>query len=486
MTKESNKEDEGSKLIERLKIALREDGDFPVRAKVVTEIRSLANNPRTTVDQITELILREPSLGTRVLHLVNSAFFQRSQPVMTITQAVLQLGMTALSDLCAGLVLMQKFVPAAKRGGVFADSVRSTVITALISNELASLNKDKELQEKGYLAGTFYKLGYLLLAYYFPQVYEAAARRAIARGKDATQSLSEILGASPVDLSLSIVEALNIPQFYRDVLVEAHKPAHARAVNSAVANMANTVRSAGLLADTIISGKTELQYEMALDDIEQETKLSKVVLRNALRRLPDAFNQHCNLIEMTFLELPELLLKYNKADGMFEKQPEQSSDIQSRFQVQVDEIKIAIKSREPISSVVTSVMEALVYVLGFHRAVLLYADSEETYLMGRLHLGADIGEDIRKLRREISDEHSELVIIKAFDSGSPEIFGEELFSDGWPFAAIPVGRDERRRGVIYADIVLKTDEDGKPLDETRQAALTVLTDLLDQSVQSWE
>ena len=97
--------------VEKLRNALRRDGDFPASAKIVSELRMLTSDPRTTANQITEVILREPSLGTRVLHLVNSSFYRRAKPIMTVSQAVVQIGMKPLADLCAGLVLLQKFVP---------------------------------------------------------------------------------------------------------------------------------------------------------------------------------------------------------------------------------------------------------------------------------------------------------------------------------------------------------------------------------------
>jgi HD-like signal output (HDOD) protein len=205
--------DSPNEVLDKLGAALRKDGDFPVRAKVVTELRMLVNNPKTTVGQITEVILREPSLGTRVLSLVNSAFYQGTQPIMTITQAVTRLGMQPLSELCAGFILMQKFVPAAKRGGIFSESLKKSIIMSLVTSYLVREHDEGGAKERGYLAGTFLNLGQLLLAYYFPQVYEAAGRRAKNLKHDVTQSLTEILGVSPSQLSLSIVDALQIPDF---------------------------------------------------------------------------------------------------------------------------------------------------------------------------------------------------------------------------------------------------------------------------------
>jgi len=200
-----------SPIIKKLEAALHEDGDFPVRTRVVTELRSLAANPNTSIDQITEIILHEPSLGTRILHLVNSSFYQRRAPIMTVSQAVVQIGMRGLTELCAGLVLMQRFIPSAQRGGIFADNLKKCILTSLLASALVGRLGSEEEAERGYLAGTFFSMGPLLLAYYFPQVYASASQRAEARRQSLTQSITETIGLSPVDLSIGIVKALAIP-----------------------------------------------------------------------------------------------------------------------------------------------------------------------------------------------------------------------------------------------------------------------------------
>ena len=83
-------------IVQKLKQALRSDGDFPVRARVITELRILSSKPNTSINTIADMILKEPALGTRVLHLVNSAFYQRNRPITTISQAVMHIGMRAL------------------------------------------------------------------------------------------------------------------------------------------------------------------------------------------------------------------------------------------------------------------------------------------------------------------------------------------------------------------------------------------------------
>ena len=478
-------EDTGAKIIERLRAALRSDGDFPVRARVVTELRTLANSPNTKVDQISELILREPSLGTRVLHLVNSAFYQRTVPIMTVKQSVLQLGMRSLSDLCAGFVLMQKFVPAAQRGGIFGDSVKRTILNALISNKLASLSKQEAVSERGYLAGTFFNLGFLLLAFYFPQVYEAAVRRSRARGYSTTRSIAEILGVGPAELSIAIVEALKIPDFYRDVLVESHKPRPERKGAGAVLALAEAVAVGGRLSDAIVEGRTREDLEKVIIEICASNIFSLVQIVSVLDELPAMFEKHCELIELSFLTLPDFLKDFGQnafrpEEERGESDPSSQMKLFARY---VADIRASIEGGDPLSNVLILSMEAIERGLGFERVVLLYADSDAEHLMGRLAVGDALPCEVRDIYREIV-EGSENVVMKAFLKGRMQIFGDPLFDDAFPFVAIPVGAPERAKGVLYADRV--STPDARPIDDATQASFALLTELIDQSVAAWE
>ena len=145
--------------------------------------------------------------------------------------------MLNLCDLLAGLVLMQGFIPLARRGGVFADNLKRSLITALLASALVSENKDEDVAEQGYLAGSFYTLGYLLLAYYFPRLYEIAAARPTTLEKGIISSINEMVGIDPSLLHLEILEALRIPIMYQDVVMNSYLTFANRTCEPALLNL---------------------------------------------------------------------------------------------------------------------------------------------------------------------------------------------------------------------------------------------------------
>ena len=59
----------------------------------ITALEELFRNQHTHVEQFTKVIARDPSLTTRLLRMVNSAYFGLSEKITTIEGAIIYLGL---------------------------------------------------------------------------------------------------------------------------------------------------------------------------------------------------------------------------------------------------------------------------------------------------------------------------------------------------------------------------------------------------------
>ena len=472
--------------IEKLKSALSKTGDFPASAKIVNELKSLTSNPNTTANQVTEAILKEPSLGIRVLHLVNSTFYRRAQPIMTVSQAVVQIGMKPLAELCAGLVLLQKFVPAARNGGAFASCLQKTLLSSLLSSSLSEENnktqKSGKNTESGYLAGTFAEIGPLLLAFYFPQIYENAVKRAETKKQELDKSIHELIGLTPNDLSKEVLKSLELPDFYIEIINASedsnleNRPKAILPKEIEIQNLSKVVNAAKKISNVLVYSKDKSQLDSTLTSLNKKFEMDVKTVSKVLGELQNNFQTHCEQIDLNMPPLPEFVSTYseNNNQNNNEKKPEQD-----QFTQFVNEIRQAVENREPTASIITTVMETLAWGLKFDRVFLLLAGAGRRKLTGRMLLGNVDNFDPTKFEKPLGKEaDSHAVEAKAFSQGSPIFTGDPIFEDGWPIAAIPVGFGGRAIVVIYADRKSKNEE----LTSREQAAITVLTELLDRSV----
>ena len=475
--------------LKRLRDALQKDGDFPASAKVVNELKMLAGEAKTTANQITEVILREPSLGARILHLVNSSFYRRAKPIMTVSQAVIQVGMKPIADLCAGLVLLQKFVPMARKGGPFANCLKKSVVTSLLSssfsNEIGGSTDGSRTNETGYIAGSFSELGTLLLAYYFPALYEAAVKRSEQKKIELGDSIKSLTGLTPIELSVEVIKALDLPAFYCDVLMAAQSgvtaPANGKVTLDAekVRIAAQSVGAGTAVSAVVVAGKGKAELDAALKSVKSRLGIELDAIQSVMGGLTDLFKDHCASIELDLPPLPSYLDSYRNeaiADADAPGTPSGQSDQFNNF---ITEIRQAVENREPTASIITTVMETLAWSLGFERVLLLLVNQGRRRFVGRMMLGQVANFNPTTLERPIEDPGSPQADSAAFNTGSTVFHGDPVFEDGWPFAGIPIGFGKRALGVIYADRVNQEAE----LTEREKAAVAMLADLLDQSIR---
>ncbi|MCB0330542.1 MAG: HDOD domain-containing protein [Bdellovibrionales bacterium] len=497
-----------SDFLEKLKKALARDGDFPASARVVSELREVISKPESTTNQVAEIILREPSLGTRVLHLVNSSFYRRAKPIMTVSQAVIQIGMRPLAELCSGLILLQKFIPVARKGGPFAQCLKKTITTSILTSSIsAELDKHSRAKaaksgtasalkdETGYLAGTFAEMGTLLLAYYFPKLYESAERRAETKQLSMAQSIQELVGLSPIEISIQVLEELQLPEEYKKVLSGAAEKSLADVKKSESSEedpmdrMIDALYAGSTLSQAINEKSSSGTLEDAIAEINSKISLESVLLSDVLGKLVDSYRDYCSSLELQLPGLPEELQHYKAkiaaaqaaGQGAGKGGEEELLNEEEQFLDFVEEIRIAVENREPTASVITTVMETFAWSLGFDRVFLMLFGPGKQKLNGRMLLGHIPGFDPKTFTREVKGEGTRFAPeVIALTESRPVYRGDPIFPDGWPFAAIPVGFDKRSVGIIYADRSSATG--GQELSSREEAAIGVLAELLDRSI----
>jgi HD-like signal output (HDOD) protein len=491
--------------LEKLRTALSRNGDFPASAKIVTELRMLTSDPQTTAAQIAEVILREPSLGVRVLHLVNSSYYKRVKPITSISQAIVQIGMKPLAEMCSGLVLLQRFVPEARKSSAFASCLRKSIVTSLLSSSLALQSTNATLgknaanknAESGFLAGTMAEIGILLMAYYFPQVYESALKRSETKRQDIALSVQQLIGLSPSQLSAEVIRTLDLPQYYADIVMTAenfltHGVASSATLTADVVESGRFLCAAIGISDALTGPQSEKNLLEAVQKIRERLSLKPDVLQTVINSLSKGLEEHCSALEVALPPIPVALeTMVISAAGTFSKESETTEDTppaalnlgpqQAAFDEYIEDIKQALINNEPTASIVTSVMEACAYCLNFNRVILLLASQGRKNLVGRMVLGTIPDIDTTKYSRPLGDDADPYAPDNnAFTQGRPIFQGDPLFPGGWPIAALPIGSGKKAVGVVYAE---KTGGTSPELTPQEQAAIVILTGLLDKSLQ---
>ena len=147
-----------AELIEKI-----ESGDsLPRLSTIAMRLVEMASDDDCSAKELAELIEKDPSLAVRTLKLANSSFFQTSQPIAYLTQAVVKLGFHQLRIMALSLSLRDIF-PMGRIGVLDYEKFwRASLYRALLAKDLVARLKVGN-SEEAFVAGLIMEIGLLVL-----------------------------------------------------------------------------------------------------------------------------------------------------------------------------------------------------------------------------------------------------------------------------------------------------------------------------------
>jgi HD-like signal output (HDOD) protein len=469
----------GEHILRRLQRAVAPRGDFPVSGKVVKEVVKMIELPTTTAAALNEVIRRDPTLSARILDIVNSPFYLRSEPIGDLPQAIVKLGMSPLGKIVGSLILLQKFVPQARQQGPFANSLSISLTLSTLHDQIHALRCRyyQEPSEIDPLHGMLAGIGPLLFSFYFPELYEAARERARTKRVTLSEAIHAISGLSTCEMSLKVVSSLNLPERYSQLIARSGEILADWSFDQSADTALN--RSARVLALSLLFA--ELVHESAdyerlvgvMSQMQKYTDLTPAQFEQAIHELPDLYWQTCTRLELAATPLPSMLKTIAFSSSYATASPELNNPLA--------DLREAVYSGDTLISIIGSALDFLIGSLKFDRAVFLTPDPAQGELTGSLAVGELDNFVVKHCVRQL-DRLSDKALDKiAFKKQELTFRGEPLFEDGWPIVAFPVGRGDQIVGIIYADM-----KESRQCDLSGQdhATITMMVELLEKAVGS--
>ena len=259
--------------------------------EVYLKVRRLMDDPHSDIYDFAEIISVDPNLSSRVLKVVNSAYFGFPEPVDSISRAVNLIGIGQLHNMVLGisaissLKLPNDILPL---DTFWRASLFSGVLARLLAEQM-KLAKSEQL----FIAGLLHEIGHLVLYSKFPLQALAAQQLTETQGKQIHEAEMQVLGCHYGDIGAMLManwklsETLQtltrnqpVPANASDLEVEstlmhlAHACAHARAKDSGAA--ADTSLDAEILG---LTGLSQEELENSLNEARSiSADMEKIIL----------------------------------------------------------------------------------------------------------------------------------------------------------------------------------------------------------------
>ncbi len=200
--------------------------DLPSLPEIYLRVSELLEDENSSVQQIGDTVQNDPAITTRVLKMVNSAYYGLPNQVSSIAQAVSLLGRERLKHILIGSVLRGVFSGQDNPAFSMQEFWQHSIKTAIIARFLAKHINQIEESEALFTAGLLHDIGKLLMIKRFPDRMLAAEEFMIQKRVDILSAELNLMGLTHTAVGEALMQHWGLPQLLIDCAGSHHEPVH--------------------------------------------------------------------------------------------------------------------------------------------------------------------------------------------------------------------------------------------------------------------
>ena len=198
--------------IEYLLRRMRKKKDFPTISRTLADINRLTGeDSEASVEKLTDVILRDFALTSKLLKLVNSSFYgSRASEITNISEAVVFLGLDQVR-MTANSLTFFGHMKGDSNDALLKDSMTRSFLSGLISRYLAKRIR-LHGSEEAFICGMFQSLGENLVIFYFRDEYDEIRSLMQSDAIDKQAASRSVLGVNYATLGTTVAETWHLPE----------------------------------------------------------------------------------------------------------------------------------------------------------------------------------------------------------------------------------------------------------------------------------
>lgn len=190
--------------------------------EVCLRIQQLADDPHADMAEFGQLVIQDPALTTRLLKLVNSAYYGFPGRVDTISRAVNLVGIAELRNLTLAMAAMEVFGGLENEHFDMLGFWRHSVYCALVARYLAKQARVLHA-ERLFIAGLLHDVGRLLIFSLLPDESALILQRT-GRGEKVCAAERGELGFDHAEVGYELLSLWRLPKELRIAVAFHHLP----------------------------------------------------------------------------------------------------------------------------------------------------------------------------------------------------------------------------------------------------------------------
>lgn len=193
--------------------------------EVTAQIIRTVEDPKSSAGLLHKIVSHDPALVTRILKVVNSAFYGLPGQIGSIERAIVLLGLNAIKNIAVAASLGQLFRGAKLCDGFVAkDLWTHCVAVGVTARDLAKQMK-VPVADEAFLAGMIHDLGVLVSLQIHPEQLRTVCERVKQSGENFCDVEREVIGMDHQQLGAALADQWKFPRSCQLVAGHHHRPA---------------------------------------------------------------------------------------------------------------------------------------------------------------------------------------------------------------------------------------------------------------------
>jgi putative nucleotidyltransferase with HDIG domain len=207
----------------RVKNIIERVNKLPTLPTVANKITKLIKDPTCTAIRVSEVIDKDQSLTSRVLRLVNSAFYSLCTEVTNVRHAVALLGFKTISQMVISISVFDVFKGGNgkefNREGFWKHSIGCAVISQSIAESIHYPRIDD-----CFTSGLMHDIGKVVLDQYLHEELVKVLELTQEKGIYFADAEKEVMGIDHTDVGSQVMKNWNIPLLIIAAVTHHHQP----------------------------------------------------------------------------------------------------------------------------------------------------------------------------------------------------------------------------------------------------------------------